>query len=347
MVDATATVETAPEPIEQLYGEREVRNKHELLHTLRELRRTLVAHPQIADAAKRLRLPVRRRDFLLSCALLITGIALQPIALLRAPWAVPALLLLELAGIAGVNSLAHESWHKVAYPGKLGNRIVSEWVIAPLLLRNYERPREDHILHHKLPGEQEDPTSGVWAQQPHEFRRSIIGRMLVVPAAIDVLRGMITGQRAHTNWQGDEHKMSAVDVARIALIHGSWVVYLAWACWPTLWAVPIAWLCGWAMPMALGSAAAHLREYSEHARLPDGRTLVYDTLCPTWQRLLIPGGFFNYHALHHMFPEIPQRNLPVLYAAIAETVDMGRDYYGFSPQVALQHSYLRVLQLPR
>ena len=342
-----APASEADEPIEQLYAERQIRGKHELLHTLRELRRKLVAHAAIAEAAKRARLPLSPRDFILSFIALFGAAACQPWAIQRAPWLVPGLLFLQLVGMAGFNSLAHESWHKMAFPGKLANRILSEWVIAPLLLRNLDRPREDHILHHKLPGEPEDPSSGVWAQKPEEFRRSMVSRVLVVPAAIDVLRGMLTGQRAHTNWKGDDHKLRGAEIARIALLHGGWLLYLAWASAAVLWTIPIAWAVAWAMPMALGSAAAHLREYAEHARSADGRTIVYDTLCPTWQRWLIPGGFFNYHALHHVFPEVPQRNLPRLYAEIARTVDMQQDYYGFSSQVGLQRSYLRLLRSAR
>jgi fatty acid desaturase len=339
-----APVIQAEEPIEQLYAERQIRGKHELLHTLRELRRRLVAHAEIAEAAKRARLRVSPLDFTLSFSLLAGGVVCQPLAIQHAPWLVPGLLFLQLAGMAGFNSLAHESWHRMAFPGKHANRVISEWVIAPLLLRNLEQPREDHILHHKLPGEDEDPSSGVWAQKPEEFRRSMLSRLLVVPAAIDVLRGMLTGQRAHTNWKGDEHKLRGVELARIALVHGLWLLYLTWASAAVLWTIPIAWTVAWAMPMALGSAAAHLREYAEHARSADGRTIVYDTLCPAWQRWLIPGGFFNYHALHHVFPEVPQRNLPWLHAEIARTVNMEQDYYGFSPQVGMQRSYLRVLR---
>lgn len=316
-----------------LYEERQATGQHELLRVLRALRLRLVARPEIAEAVKRCRGPVSRRDFLVSAACLVLGSVAQALAVLHAPLLIPACLFVQVVGITGFNSLAHESWHKMAYPGREASRFVAVWIIAPLLLRNFDAPAEDHIIHHKMPGEAEDPSSGVWAQSREEFRRSMLSRALIVPAAVEVLRGLVTGKRPNTNWKDDSHKLSAAELGRIALVHGPWAVLMAWAS-------PLALAVGWALPMALGSAAAHLREYAEHERLAEGRTSVYDTLCPTWQRLLIPGGYFNLHALHHIFPEIPQRRLPELYETIARTVDMEREYYGYSPQVGLRRSYL-------
>ncbi len=325
----------APQSLGGLHEERQITGRHELLRVLRALRLKLVARPEIAEAVKRCRGPVSRRDFLASGACLALGSVAQALAVLHAPLLIPACLFVQLVGIAGFNSLAHESWHRIAYPGREASRFIAVWIVAPLLLRSVDASAADYVVHHKMPGEPEDPSSGAWTRSQEEFKRSMLRRALIAPAAVEALRGMVIGARPHTNWKDDSHKLSGPELGRVALIHVPWALLMAWAS-------PVAVVVGWALPMALASAAAHLRAYAEHERLAEGRTCVYDTLCPPWQRLLIAGGYFNLHALHHLFPEIPQRRLPELYETIAKTVDMTREYYGYSAQVGLRRSYLSV-----
>jgi len=178
-----------------------------------------------------------------------------------------------------------------------------------------------------------DPQSFVWDLSWEEFRNFQIASFLVFPAVYKIAKSLVTGKRTDSGHNDDAHRAPPRVMLAILIVHIPWALGL-------LWVSPWAFLFGYLIPLPLGSVCAQQRQYREHARLPDGSTSVHDLMCNDLERVLIPGGFFNYHILHHAFPEIPQRALPKLYKIIASTIDMKNDYYGFSPQLGLKYSYL-------
>ena len=266
---------------------------------------------------------------------MILGTVGQAFAVTSAPYLIPVFLYMQLFGLAGSSSLLHESWHRRSHPNRWMDRQLIKWFVAPIFLTpNIPAFVDDHWYHHKMPGEEGDPNRLVWVQTEKELRLSLIKRILVIPVAFGIIRGLLTGKRAMLDWDPETHKSPPHLLVRAFVFHAVWATSMLLISIPTL-------LVGWLLPLALGSAAVHLREYCEHAKLPDSRTAAYDTICSTFERHLIPGGFFNYHALHHAFPEIPQRNLPKLYRVIEGAIDMKKDYHGTSSQIGLKKTYLR------
>jgi fatty acid desaturase len=249
------------------------------------------------------------------------------------PWLIPVFLLTLLTGIAGISSLAHESWHRRSVPNKKFDRWLSQWLFTPLLLLDNEQQARDHYLHHRVTGEPDDPQAFIWGLPWKEFRNIQIGVLLVLPAIYKIAVVLLTGKRADCGFTDSTHRASSKVLLSIMVVHAPWALGL-------LWVSPWALLFGYVIALPLGSIAAQQRQYREHARLSDGSAVVYDTLCSNLERVLIPGGFFNYHIVHHVFPEIPQRALPKLYSVISQSIDMKKDYYGSSPQLGLKHSYL-------
>lgn len=331
----SAAIEVDSTHIDSELHESEAASDRALLSVLRDLRRSLLQHDAIRDAVQALRKPVSAWDFWFSVAALFGGGVFQAFAVSHLPWLLPLGLVVQLIGLAGLQSLAHESWHRRAHPNRRFERWVARWLIHPTILSSHEALSRDHVIHHRRPGEPSDPSSTVWAQTGSEFGRSLVHRLTILPAVWGIARGLFTGQRGSHNWQGDDHKASTGVWVGIGFLHGLWA--------GTLFSVsPWALLVAYVLPLVLGSVLVNIREYREHARLPDGRTAVFDLLCNDFERLLIPGGYFNLHALHHIFPEVPQRQLPRLYRVIDRTIDMRSEYYGVTPQVGRRDSYLRV-----
>jgi fatty acid desaturase len=305
----------------------------EVTIVLRDLRRSLLKHAAIAKSVRELRGQVSMRDFYVSMGCLLLGVGGQVYAVQFQPWLVPVFLFFFLVGIAGISSMGHESWHGRSVPNKKFDRWLSRWVFTPVLLQDNDQMARDHYAHHKITGEPGDPQAFVWGLPWKEFRKIQIGSLLVLPAIFKMVAVILTGKRADYGFTDNTRRASARVLLSIIVVHAPWALGL-------LWVSPWAFLFGYIIAMPLGSLGAQQRQYREHARLPDGSTVVYDLLCSNLERLLIPGGYFNYHIVHHVFPEIPQRGLPKLYDVISNTIDMQRDYYGLSPQLGLKHSYL-------
>ncbi len=332
MTGENQTIETpddAPSPVH----EGDPNRPREVAIVLRDLRRSLLKHAAIAQSVRELRRHVSMRDFYVSMGCLLLGIGGQVYAVQYQPWLVPVFLFFFLVGVAGTSSLGHESWHGRSVPNKKLDRWLSRWVYTPLLLQDNEQFARDHHIHHKITGEPDDPQAFIWGLTWKEFRNIQIGSFLVLPAIYKMAVALLTGKRAEYGFADATHRASARVLVSIIIVHVPWVLGL-------LWVSPWALLFGYIIAMPLGSLGAQQRQYREHARLKDGSAAVYDLFCNSLERVLIPGGFFNYHIVHHVFPEIPQRSLPKLYDVISNTIDMQKDYYGLSPQLGLKHSYL-------
>ncbi len=305
----------------------------EVAIVLRDLRRSLLKQPAIAQSVRELRGQVSMRDFYVSMGCLLLGVGGQAYAVQFQPWLVPVFLLIFLMGVAGASSLAHESWHGRSVPNKKLDRWLSRWVYTPLLLTDNDQLARDNYPHHKITGEPDDPQAFIWRLPWSEFRSIQIRSFLVFPAIYKMVAAMITGQRADYGFTDDAHRASPKVLLSIIAVHVPWALGL-------LWVSPWAFVFGYLIAMPFASLGVQQRQYREHALLPDGSAAVYDLLCSNLERVLIPGGYFNYHIVHHVFPEIPQRALPKLYDVISNTIDMEKDYYGLSPQLGLKRSYL-------
>lgn len=303
--------------------------------TLSDLRRHLIRHPQVSYCIQECARNVSRKDFVVSLLSLLLGTAGQVVAATHAPLTFPLFLMLQLVGVAGFSSLRHESWHGRADPNKTMNAFISEWVIAPLFLGEFRLAARSHVLHHRHFGATEDPDNWVWHQSEGQYKRAQLKRMLIIPAFLERTVATIVGKSARPIPSLQANEEGVMPLFRIIIVHGIWLFSLFQF---SLSAVTF----GYIIPLAFGAMLVNAREYREHAFLESGSLVVYDVLCSEPERLLVAGGYFNLHALHHLFPEIPQRQLPKLYSVIVQHFDINSEYYGASPQISMRKSYFEL-----
>lgn len=314
------------------------RHPDHVLVVLRNLRRSLLKHPEIARAAKDLRDQVGYRDAIASIGLFLVGTAATAWTALHQPLLAWLPMVVQLFGLTGIRSLAHEAWHGRCVQSPRLDRWLSDWLVNPIFLLAPSVVTADHQAHHRLTGDPEDPQDQ-WRQSDAQFQAATLRRVLVLPALLGHVRRVITREEPAAAPRDPGPPVGGAPIARVALVHGVWAVSMALV---GTYAVLFAYL----VPFVLSAILGSYREFREHAVVGEGLVSVHDTLCSDFERLLFAGGYFNLHCLHHAFPEIPQRQLPELYRVIQSSVDMTTDYYGFHTLIQLKHSYVRGSRLP-
>lgn len=227
-------------------------------------------------------------------------------------WTFSPLLAVVATGIltAQFSSLQHEALH--GHPFR--NAVLNEALMMPALTLTvpYGRFRDLHLAHHHDPiltDPYDDPESNfldpaVWAQTARPmkwlltFNNTLLGRMVVGPLYGNVLflsgewRAIRSGDRgAIRDW----------------LLHGLGLVpVVAW-----LWVAAMPW---WAFLLAIwiGHGLLKIRTYLEHRahEAARARTVVVEDRGPL--SILFLNN--NFHAVHHMHPQVAWYRLPALYA---------------------------------
>lgn len=304
----------------------------ELVECVAAVRRALLGHDEVASYVRSSRSRISGIDFVVAFGCLFGGAALGAFAMRRMPALIPIAVILQVAGFAGFFSLNHEGWHRRSTPW--GERFFSRYVIQPIVLGFYTPQQEDHARHHRNAGEPNDPSFEIWALPEREFRHAVFTQILFVPKVIQILRRTLSGRRSNTDAaRKHSHRGSVGGLVALVAFHGTWAGAL-------LLASPWSLLTSYVVPLSCAAALGHLREYREHERLSNGSSAVYDTLCHPFERLFIAGGRFNLHALHHVFPEVPQRQLPGLHRIISGDPELERKYYEHTPRIARRRTYL-------
>ena len=111
-----------------------------------------------------------------------------------------------------------------------------------------------------------------------------------------------------------------------------------------LLAVATAVLLGYLLPLMLTSFMIAIRGHREHhVDEATTQTVTCNTDCVFIERWLIAGGRFNWHACHHLFPEIPQRHLPRFAQLVRKHSEIARHYDGPGSPIAARASYFSSL----
>jgi fatty acid desaturase len=311
--------------------------------TKRELKRLRAALSQIPEIAAYARHGRSKKtswpDLLFAAAAMLTGIALVVHGAGRSlaeSLSGSAVLVLALSCVSALN---HEAWHSHLSPSARVNDFLSGWILSPLLVADFEIQRKNHLQHHAYLGEGADPDGQLYRMPTKTFARMLLSRALIVPYLLKVagLR-----QEASAN-SSAERLLRTSSVLRIALIHGLWLVAVVGGAWlasrdPA--ATALAFLFGYVLPLLLASFMIAIRGHREHhVDAATGGTITCDTNCVFIERWLIAGGYFNWHALHHLFPEIPQRLLPGLGELIRKNREAARHYNRAGSPIAARATY--------
>ena len=247
------------------------------------------------------------------------------------------LLILALSCVA---ALKHEVWHRHLSASERVNDILSGWIDFVARRGILKSQQQNHLQHHAYLGEDADPDGQLYRMPTKTFVLMLLSRAMVIPYLLKIagLR-----QEASAN-RTTERLLRGSSLLRIALVHGIWFVAVSGAHGLSadgdLAATVTAVLFGYLLPLMLASFMIAIRGHREHyVDETSAKTVTCDTDCVFIERWLIAGGQFNWHACHHLFPEIPQRLLPGLGTLIRRHGDLARHYDGPGSPIAARASY--------
>lgn len=305
-----------------------------ILAELREIRREMLTDPTISSFVSQQRRTISSRDAIVCLTAFLGGVVIQISALgiehscsFVFVFLVCAVgLFVQLIGMTGFSSVMHECWHRYAVRSEALNDFIGRWIVSPMFLLDFDRYRERHFQHHRHVGQEGDPDSPAWQKTVGEFVADIAGRLTIAPKVAAILF------RRRPLRQTSGPRLSRGAVVSILIFHGLW----AGTCFVFS---PALIITAYMLPLILVSSLLSLREFREHFYLEDGRLVTCDIDCPLIERLLIAGGYFNFHASHHVFPELPQRQLPKLIRLIYDSPELHRRYIGRTLLLAQRKSY--------
>jgi fatty acid desaturase len=283
-----------------------------LREALKSIRQELAAAPEVEAFLRNGR---KRRncavDFLFVLTAFGLGVYLVAVYALAMPVLAVAGTVSIVAALSAVSALSHESWHGHLSNSPGVNDALSEWLLSPLLVADYHVQRREHLFHHSYLGDDKDPDGMLYRMNGREFTVMILRRFLIVPY---LLKLMGLGKEAASTQRAHAMISSKAAWLRIAMVHAMWVGTLLLAAVlvsPSVVQLSAALFLGYLLPLLVSSTMIALRGHREHAHdFATGYTITFNTHCNVAERWLISGGYFNLHACHHLFPELPQHRLP-------------------------------------
>ena len=238
--------------------------------------------------------------------------------------------------VAQFSSLQHEALH--GHPFRAG--WLNELLVLPsvTLTVPYGRFRDTHLAHHHDPvltDPYDDPESNylepaVWAKLPRAVQlvllanNTLLGRMVIGPLIGNVLW---LRSEARMLWRGERPVLRDWLLNTLGLIP-----VIAW-----LWMVAMPW---WAYLIAawIGHGILKIRTYLEHRAhdLCRARSVIVEDRGPL--ALLFLNN--NFHAVHHMHPQVAWYKLPALYAAQADHYQRRNEGYVYRSYVDIFRAFL-------
>jgi len=240
----------------------------------------------------------------------------------------------------GVINLLHECAHKLTFARGWANDALGGYVLAPLVLTDFESYRRRHWEHHRHLGGDRDGKLVYRTSFRGRAVFGILGRSLVGVEAIRRLteRPKDASGEAEAKRAGLSLRLIGAQsafLASVALVsfrtHDDWRIALLSA----------ALAYGFVYAYGLGSLtvfAAALRAIAEHKRsqsdvLSEGEAALRNLRCNAFTRLLMGAYGFGEHATHHMEPAVPYYRLLPLTEAMAQ----------HDPRLAMGPGYIATL----
>ncbi|HUO06121.1 MAG TPA: fatty acid desaturase family protein [Candidatus Binataceae bacterium] len=215
--------------------------------------------------------------------------------------------------------LMHEAAHFRLLDNRRWNDLIGQWLCAFPVNSDLYRYRKVHLRHHKYLLTDRDPDLSLSRAYPvtwESFRRKLIRDATGLSAM--VMRGYVevdSKGRNRPTLKYVKMRMVRQRIPRMALgfaiIAALFYVGLGWA-FIALWMIPL---------FTVNQVILRVRGVLEHAGVPDAkdglrnaRTIVSHN---PFIKFMIGPAHVAYHLEHHLFPAVPDYNLPRLHAALA------------------------------
>lgn len=233
------------------------------------------------------------------------------------------------SGMGILVALSHESQHSALLRSKKWNDLVGAWLCAYPVGSVYGASRAVHLAHHKYLNTSQDPDrhfhleddKSTPEQFANYFLKLLCGGQLWTSI---VVNGFLRKDEVVSSTSDDATAAEKAVVGarrkypeilnlvpvQIVVFSLLWLVTGFWWAYFALWLVPI---------FTLGTFFGYLRGFIDHARLEsDDMTLAAGRLISVphpslFDRALLTGLDFHFHAEHHFFPAVPHYYLPELH----------------------------------
>jgi omega-6 fatty acid desaturase (delta-12 desaturase) len=250
-----------------------------------------------------------------------------------------SLILVIIIGIASHRLFfpAHDCMHESLFKSKKINAICG-YLLAGILGTPFHSMRDQHMLHHRHVGTEQDPGAGEYFVR-FETRRQMVGFFIAPLLGFTVLTRLIKyaerfslrgGQIGKSAGSGGRHQSLMRMILGILSVVGMQIILCAILSqgfqFGKLWRYPIFAV----IPVALGFLFLNrIRMFLEHGSIDYSKSDYTIGLRPTnrsiiaspVERILICGGNFNYHNEHHRFPRVPGCNLRRLHEELLSEMD--------------------------
>jgi fatty acid desaturase len=268
---------------------------------------------------QRVRPRFERRSDWISLGLVIAHLAFVASPVLLAArwgpgWWLAPLWLWFGCSFHGLLNLWHEASHGLVFRERAANDLLGRWILAPLVVGDFDSYRQRHWDHHRFVGEQGDTKDAYLI----DLKGSGLGRLLLDCLS---LRAALE-KRAATDPGDDRPGAGRAWLGRALVFHACFAAVLLLVALaparPPLGAIVAASLA-WGVVFAYGLASltllvASLRTLAEHGAGEDdaeivGRARLRNLRCGPIERLLFGAWGFADHATHHREPAVPSYRL--------------------------------------
>ncbi len=229
-------------------------------------------------------------------------------------------------------ALSHESQHAALLRSKKWNDLVGAWLCAYPVGSVYGASRAVHLAHHKYLNTDEDPDRHFHLEEdkstPEQFAKYFLkllcgGQLWTSIIVNGFLRRENAVPADSSNSPCSESCVEPSNSKRPEILNlipvQSVIFSLLWMSTGFWWAYVALWL----VPIfTLGTFFGYLRGFIDHARLEtDDSKLAAGRLISVphpslFDRALLTGLDFHFHAEHHFFPAVPHYYLPELHTVL-------------------------------
>lgn len=239
------------------------------------------------------------------------------------PWTVlPVALLLGVYGYK-ISFIMHDCSHDTLFVAREMNDKVGDfcgWIVGS----EYRKFKRVHILHHRHNGAHEDPQYEDYCGLKEVTKRGLVWH-LTNALMFWRVPGYLKTYLGHGGEPGDHGYVPPVAGEGFSWRWAAKVVVMQVACVVLVTGfgqVPGLILLYPITAMTLSLFFARLRTVAEHIEPPEGE---YEDFVRTHKPTLVDSFFlydshFNYHMEHHLFPQMPAKNLPEFHAQYKEVI---------------------------
>jgi fatty acid desaturase len=227
--------------------------------------------------------------------------------------------------VNGLVHLMHECAHLLTFRSRVASEWFGRWVLAPLVLADFDGYRARHWVHHKRLGESDDTKTAYRI----DVRRTAVGKLLLRSLILVEAAERFAQQTRAADESGRKPGGMRKALARCALVQSLFLGSIALAAWvahrdfvASAWSVAVAYGFVYFYGLAcLTVLTATLRTIAEHqvgaGGLISGRAALRN-IATNPVSLLVFGAYgFADHATHHREPGLPYYQLPARTAEIA------------------------------